>query len=81
MMRTIEAVIDQGGVVHLLEPIVIEGSHRALLTILDEGAAGITPPQEKGDLDNFLNTLPRNLHGRSREDIVKQVQAERDGWS
>jgi hypothetical protein len=36
MLRTIEAVIDEGGVVHLSEAIRLSGSRRALVTILDE---------------------------------------------
>jgi hypothetical protein len=37
MMQTIEAVIDQNGVVRLLEPIRLSASKRALVTILEEG--------------------------------------------
>jgi hypothetical protein len=38
MFRTIEAVIDQDGVVRLLEPIRLSTSTRALVTILDDEA-------------------------------------------
>jgi hypothetical protein len=36
MFRTIEAVIDEHGIVRLLEPIQLPNSSRALVTILDQ---------------------------------------------
>jgi hypothetical protein len=39
MLRTVEAVIDAQGQVHLLEPISLTGSRRALVTILEEERA------------------------------------------
>jgi hypothetical protein len=36
MFRTIEAVIDEHGIVRLLEPIQLPSSSRALVTILDQ---------------------------------------------
>jgi len=36
MIRTAEAVIDEHGVVRLLEPVEVAGVRRALVTILDE---------------------------------------------
>lgn len=38
-MRTIEAIIDEKGVVHLAEPVKVATLRRALVTILDEGPA------------------------------------------
>lgn len=40
MMQTIEATIDENGGVHLAEPLLIKGIHRALVTVLEE------PPSE-----------------------------------
>jgi hypothetical protein len=39
MIRTVEAVIDTGGVVHLLEEVPLPKARRALVTILDEEPA------------------------------------------
>jgi hypothetical protein len=39
MFRTVEAVIDKRGRVRLLEPVELEGEHRALVTILNEEPA------------------------------------------
>ena len=39
MLRTVEAVIDIQGQVHLLEPLSLTGARRALVTILDEEAS------------------------------------------
>jgi hypothetical protein len=36
MIQTIEAMIDQNGQVSLLEPVQLQGVHRALVTILEE---------------------------------------------
>jgi len=34
MIRTVEAIVDEGGAVHLLEPIQLDRRYRALVTIL-----------------------------------------------
>ncbi len=36
MHRTVEAVIDEQGVVHLLEPVQLSTARRALVTILED---------------------------------------------
>ncbi|MBX2999124.1 MAG: hypothetical protein KF893_11490 [Caldilineaceae bacterium] len=36
MIRTVEAMIDEKGVVHLLEEVELTKPHRALVTILEE---------------------------------------------
>ena len=36
MTRTLEAIIDESGEVHLIRPPLIKGIHRALVTILDD---------------------------------------------
>lgn len=36
MIRTIEATIDDSGQIQLNEPLQVSGSHRALVTVLDE---------------------------------------------
>ncbi len=38
-MRTIEAIIDEKGTIHLAEPIKLSAVRRALVTILDEEPA------------------------------------------
>ncbi len=40
MILTVEATIDESGHIHLIEPLEIKGTHRVLVTILDE------PPSE-----------------------------------
>jgi hypothetical protein len=43
MLRTVEAVIDEHGNVHLLEAIHLTAAHKALLTILEDiPAAGVS---------------------------------------
>jgi hypothetical protein len=36
VLRTIEAIIEPDGHVHLLEPVSVSTAHRALVTVLDE---------------------------------------------
>ncbi len=43
MIRTVEAVIDEQGQVHLLEPVELPATRRALVTILDEEPASNVP--------------------------------------
>ena len=43
MVRTIEAVIDEGGNVRLLEPVHLPSARRALLTILEDRPRAGTP--------------------------------------
>jgi hypothetical protein len=43
MMQTVKAIIEQNGVVRLLEPVHLGASKRALLTILEE-APGANEP-------------------------------------
>ena len=42
MLRTVEALIDESGMIRLLEPVRVEGTCRALVTILDD-EAGLHP--------------------------------------
>lgn len=39
MIKTIEAIVDEKGAVHLLEPVQLDRRHRALLTILEDQPA------------------------------------------
>ncbi len=39
MIQTVEAIIDEGGAVRLLQPVEITRRHRAFVTILDEEPA------------------------------------------
>jgi hypothetical protein len=41
MKQTVEAIIDEQGHVRLAEPVKIIGTHRALVTILDEAPVEI----------------------------------------
>ena len=43
MFRTLEAVIDEQGHVHLLEPIALPAPRRALVTVLEETSAMPVP--------------------------------------
>lgn len=51
MGQTIDAVIDEDGAVRLLKPVHLSGTHRALVTILDE------QPVWEGDLDTGYRAM------------------------
>ena len=42
MIRTVEAVIDEGGNVRLLEPVSVAAAQRAIVMILDEPATQVS---------------------------------------
>jgi hypothetical protein len=44
MIRTIEAIIDENGIVHLLEPLHLPATYRALVTILEEPPSAVIEP-------------------------------------
>ena len=63
-MQTIEAVIDEKGKVHLLEPVNLETPHRVFITILpnqpkDENPVDITKLGEI--LDNDFDTARQQI--------------------
>ena len=62
MIRTVEAVIDAHGQVQLLEPVALEGDHRALVTILEEEPT--THPHETA----LLSEAALSDWGRQEED-------------
>ncbi len=77
-MQTIEleTIIDSRREIHLKLPQEAK-----------EGLARVTVQYEedkqqssKGNMDDFLDTLPHNQFGRSHADILRQVQEERDSW-
>jgi hypothetical protein len=47
MIRTIEAIVDEHGVVHLLEPLHLRGPCRAILAVDDRAAAEIGEAREE----------------------------------
>nr|VFJ66719.1 MAG: hypothetical protein BECKDK2373B_GA0170837_11772 [Candidatus Kentron sp. DK] len=56
MTRMLEAVIDESGEVHLIQPLFIKGIHRALVTIFDDSprlpSETNTPDIEQGEADS-----------------------------
>lgn len=48
MVRTVQAVINKDGEVHLIEPIRLDGEHRAIVMIMDElpAKSPAEPPAE-----------------------------------
>jgi len=58
MKQTVEATIDEQGHVRLIEPVKVKGTHRALVTILDEPPAELdetTQLTEKSLAEDWLN--------------------------
>ena len=81
MLQTVEAEVDEQGNVHLLEPLRVTKSTRALVTLLGDTHAPIQP---KGDTAALLALLQSpefaNRRSYSAEEIEAQIQENRDSW-
>lgn len=72
----LEAIIDHRREIHLRLPAnAKEGVARIVVNY--EAAAPASPA---GNLDSFLDALPRNARGRDHADILRQVREEREDW-
>jgi hypothetical protein len=70
MMQTIEAVIDEKGKIHLLEPVKLETAHRALVTILPSSNK-FEKQSSAGELAGLGEILDDDLESASREIAAK----------
>lgn len=81
MLTTVEAEIDVGGNVRLLEPIEITKTTRAIVTLL-ENLSG--EQSEKGNASKMLEFLRENRLPResllSAEEIEAQIEENRNSW-
>lgn len=80
MLQAIEAEISADGHVVLQEPLHLNGTYRAVVTVLEPINAQ-QKPRDSQDLVNFLreNKLPLSAR-RSAEEIDAQIKKERDAW-
>ena len=81
-MQTIEAVIDEKGKVHLLEPVNLKTTHRVFITILpnqpnvkDESSVDITKLGEilDDDLDTARQEIAQSFF-KSIENSAKELE-------
>lgn len=81
MLITVEAEIDVGGNVRLLEPVEIEKTTRAIVTLLENGNG---QKSEKGNAAKMLEFLQsnrfKNRQSYSTEEIEAQIQDARNSW-
>lgn len=79
MLRTIEAEITTDGTVILLEPIEVTVTTRALVTLMENGAAS-----RKGNVAGLrqLVSTPafKNRRSYPAEEIERQIEEERNAW-
>ena len=89
MIQTVEAVIDERGIVRLLQPVRIRVARRALVTILEESPASdlmkTVPVEEWNVPRNDMDLLLRETaawDAASDEDALKmeKVLAEEKIW-
>ena len=80
MLTTVEAEIDVGGNVRLLEPVEVLKTTKALVTLLNGNVDEPKHGNSKAVLD-FLrnNRLPASSR-RSAEEIEAQIQENRNSW-
>lgn len=80
MLTTVEAEIDVGGNVRLLEPVEVRRTTRAILTLLD----GNGKASGRGNVNEVLEFLRNNrLPDASRptaEEIEAQIEENRNSW-
>ena len=69
-MRTVEAIIDEEGVVHFVEPVGITGIHRALVIIFDDDP--LSYPCETAQLSE--KTLAEDWDNPGEDDAWKHLQ-------
>jgi hypothetical protein len=81
MLQTVEAKVDTDGRVHLLEPLRVSKTSRALVVLLDS-ENGLS--SQKGDATEVLKFLRENrLPGSARpsaEAIEAQITEARESW-
>lgn len=82
MMQAVKAEIGTDGQVRLLEPLILETPHLAVLTILEPLDEETAPP--RGSSAALLKFLEKNrLPAESRltaEEIDAQIREEREAW-
>lgn len=72
MIRTVEAIITEGGEVELLEPVKLNVRHRALVTILEEAPAvhGLRPH----GLAVGQFTVPDDFDASLPDEVLKEFE-------
>ena len=70
MVRTLEAVIEEGGKVRLLEPVDIQVARRALVTVLDEEPRGLDVASEPSDVTRLSEPALAQDWNRPEEDAA-----------
>jgi len=82
-MKAIEldAEITRDHAIHLKLPKEVRAGRARIIVLYesDENAQTEIEPT-RGNLDDFLSTLPTNTPGRDREEIAAQVETERASW-
>jgi hypothetical protein len=81
MLRTIEAEIEVGGSIRLLEPIEVNKTTRAIVTLLDETIDVNESKGHAADVLKFLraNRLPKDAYPNADE-IEAQISEARESW-
>lgn len=78
MFQSLEAEIMPNGQVRLLEPVQLETTHRALLTVLESVAGdqddGVTTDNSQAVLDFLKSPAFRNRRSYSIEEVEAHVQ-------
>jgi hypothetical protein len=82
-MKAIEldAEITTDHAIHLTLPEEAPAGPARVIVLYETGSdAQRLGRTSEGNLDEFLNALPKNRPGRARQDIAAQVEAERTSW-
>jgi hypothetical protein len=77
----LEAEITADHAIHLKLPHEVRAGRARIIVLYEtDEDAQADIHRIRGNLDDFLATLPRNIPGRDREEIAATVEAERASW-
>lgn len=81
MLTTVEAEVDVGGNIRLLEPVTVTKTTRAIVTLLEDNNG---EKSEKSNAQKMLEFLQKNRLPResllSAEEIEAQIEENRNSW-
>lgn len=81
MLITVEAEINVGGNVRLLEPVKVEKTTRAIVTLLENGNGAKSEKGNAAKMSEFLQSNRfKNRQSYSTEEIEAQIQDARNSW-
>lgn len=81
MLQSVEATVDVNGTVHLSEPLRVEKTTRAIVTLLEESEIAQQSSGNAAKLTELIkNPEFKNRKSYSDEEIEAQIKDNRNSW-